>query len=67
MEIIKRIIDRWDAIKAIIKCDEYFLGVAKQKDNNSRVICYDYINNTDRDMFYNFVHDYIEDKFMSIK
>lgn len=67
MEIIKRIIDRWDAIKAIIKYDEYFLGVAKQKDNNSRVICYDYINNTDRDMFYNFVHDYIEDKFMSIK
>lgn len=57
---IKRIIERWKAIKALLKCDEYFLGVSWKKEDNSRVICYDYINNTDRELFYKFVHDYIE-------
>lgn len=64
--MIKRIIERWDAIKKLIMADEYFLGVAKQKENYSNVRCYDYINNTNRDMFYTFVHDYIEENLRPI-
>ena len=59
--MIKKIIERWQAIKKLLMADEYFLGVAKQKENYSNVMCYDYINNTNRDMFYTFVHDYIEE------
>lgn len=64
--MIKRIIERWKAIKKLIMADEYFLGVAKQKENYSNVMCYDYINNTNRDMFYTFVHDYIEENLRPI-
>lgn len=66
---IKTIIDRWKAIKALLKCDEYFLGVSWRDDryrNNHGPICYDYINNTDRDLFYTFIHDYIENNLRSI-
>jgi hypothetical protein len=64
--MIKRIIERWNAIKKLIMADEYFLGVAKQKENYSNVMCYDYINNTNRDLFYTFVHDYIEENLRPI-
>ena len=64
--MIKRIIERWQAIKKLIMADEYFLGVAKQKENYSNVMCYDYINNTNRDLFYTFVHDYIEENLRPI-
>lgn len=64
--MIKRIIERWDAIKKLIMADEYFLGIAKQKENYSNVMCYDYINNTDRDLFYSFIHDYIEENLRPI-
>jgi len=64
--MIKQIIERWKAIKKLIMADEYFLGVAKQKENYSNVMCYDYINNTNRDMFYTFVHDYIEENLRPI-
>lgn len=66
---IKTIKERWQAIKALLKCDEYFLGVAwKNKDYKDEhgLICYDYINNTDRDLFYTFMHDFIENNLRSI-
>ena len=66
---IKTIINRWKAIKALLKCDEYFLGVAWKDDryhNGHDPIYYDYINNTDRDLFYTFIHDYIENNLRSI-
>ena len=59
---IKTIIDRWKAIKALLKCDEYFLGVSYKYGNNDHdPIKYDYINNTDRNLFYVFINDYIKD------
>ena len=64
--MLKRIIERWEAIKKLLMADEYFLGVAKQKENCSNVRCYDYINNTNRDLFYTFVHDYIEENLRPI-
>ena len=64
--MLKRIIERWYAIKKLLTADEYFLGVAKQNDNYSNVMCYDYINNTNRDLFYAFVHDYIEENLRPI-
>jgi len=63
--ILKKIIKRWKAIKALLNCDEYFLGVSTFK-NGFDVICYDYIKNTERDLFYNFVHDYIENNLRCI-
>lgn len=66
---IKTIKERWKAIKALLKCDEYFLGVAWKDDryhNDHGLICYDYINNTDRDLFYTFIHDFIENNLRSI-
>lgn len=64
--MIKRIFERWEAIKKLLMADEYFLGVAKQKENYSNVRCYDYINNTNRETFYTFVHDYIEENLRPI-
>lgn len=63
--MIKRIIERWEAIKKLLMADEYFLGVAKQKENYSNVRCYDYIKNTNRKIFYTFVHDYIEENLIA--
>lgn len=64
---IKTIKERWNAIKALLKCDEYFLGVSyKYGDNEYDPIQYNYINNTDRDLFYVFIHDYIENNLRSI-
>ena len=60
--MIKRIIKRWDAIKKLLMADEYFLSVASQKENYANVICYDYVDNTNRDLFYSFVNDYIKEK-----
>ena len=67
--MIKRIIERWDAIKKLLFCDEYFLGVSRKDDrydNGYGPICYDYINNTNRDLFYVFIHDYIENNLRPI-
>ena len=63
--ILKKIIKRWKAIKALLQCDEYFLGVSTFK-NDFNIICYNYIKNTERDIFYNFVHDYIENNLRCI-
>ena len=46
--------------------DEYFLGVTKQKEKYSNIMCYDYINNTNRDWFYTVIHDYIEENLRPI-
>lgn len=61
--LILNLIERWHAIKALIKSDEYFLTVANTlndydiRDYSS--IKYEYMNNTDRKLFYAFVKDYI--------
>jgi uridine kinase len=62
-KLIKQIKERWIAIKAILKGDEYFVVISKQKETNDRVIYYEYIKNTDRDLFYKFVKDHIDKKF----
>lgn len=64
--MIKRIIERWDAIKKLLMADEYFLSVASQKENYANIIYYDYVDNTNRDLFYNFVNDYIKEKLKHI-
>lgn len=63
-----KLIERIKAIKAILFADEYFVSVAN-KENPSGIKCdgpiiyksiiYKYFTNTDRNVFYNFVKDYI--------
>ena len=64
--MLKGFIQRWKAIKKLLFCDEYFLGITYKDDNNPNVVCYDYVKNSDRDIFYRFVHDYIEEKLRPI-
>ena len=63
-DMIKKIIKKIKAIKALIMADEYFLTVANQKNLHDQdelgPIVYDYIHNTDRDLFYVFVKSYIK-------
>ena len=60
---IYKLKNRLTAIKALLKGDEYFL-VVSYKDNNDNYgpIRYDYMNNTNRDLFYVFVNDYLKNK-----
>lgn len=62
---IKNIFKRWKEIKSLVNSNEYFLATANFKNisSNSEIhnpIIYEYMNNSDRDMFYVFIHDYIE-------
>ena len=69
MNIIKIIKKRWNAIKSLLNCDEYFL-VTAYKDTNFEpwrgAIKYNYYNNTDRDLFYTIVSDHINTNLRSI-
>ena len=53
------------AIKAILFANEYFVTVANQKNlygpNDLGPIYYEYISNTDRELFYVFVKGHIKD------
>lgn len=68
--MIKRIIKRLKAIKSLINANEYFLGVANQKNTYGELwrgpIIYEYFNNTDRNLFYTFIHDYIENNLRAV-
>lgn len=59
MKIIKKL----KAIKAIIFSDEYFVSVANQKNPYGKICdgpsVYEYFSNTNRNMFYIFIKDYI--------
>lgn len=55
MKKCQKLIERIKAIKAILFAGEYFVSVA----NTKGPIVYEYFTNTDRDMFYIFVKDYI--------
>ena len=58
-----KFIERLKAIKAILFAEEYFVTVANQKNPYGRKydgpIVYEYFSNTDRNLFYIFVKDYI--------
>jgi len=62
--MIKRIIERWQAIKSLINAEEYFLTVANQHNpyGEKRLgpIKYDYMANTNRSLFYVFVNEHIK-------
>lgn len=64
---IKKIIKRWKAIKSILNAEEYFVTVANSKNRFGQKeihgpIVYEYMNNTDRNLFYVFVKDYIDNE-----
>lgn len=58
-----KIIERLKAIKAILFAEEFFVAAANQKNPYGRKcdgpIVYDYFSNTDRNIFYLFINDYI--------
>lgn len=58
-----KIIEKLKAIKAVLFADEYFVAVANQKNPYGKTcngpIVYEYFSNTNRDMFYIFVKNYI--------
>lgn len=58
-----KIIERLKAIKAILFSNEYFVSVTNQKNPYGNKcdgpIVYEYFSNTDRNLFYLFVKDYI--------
>jgi hypothetical protein len=58
-----KFIERIKAIKAILFADEYFVSVANPKNPYGKKcdgpIVYEYFTNTDRNVFYIFVKDYI--------
>lgn len=61
---IKNIFKRWYAIKKLINSDEYFLTVSNQINNIEPwrgPINYEYLNNTDRRLFYIFIQDHIKE------
>lgn len=68
MKNYKKFIERIKALKALWKAEEYFLVTANmdarfstpgQQPNGP--IVYNYMNNTDRETFYLFAHNYIEE------
>jgi hypothetical protein len=66
---IKLLIERIKLIKTLLKCDEYFLAVANSKNNIEPwrgPIIYEYFTNSDRELFWAFVHDHIENTKRSI-
>ena len=71
--MIKKIIKHWKEIKALINSDEYFLAVANSDSKFEpwsepwrHVVKYNYMTNTNRQMFYTFVHDSIENEYRTI-
>jgi hypothetical protein len=58
-----KLIERIRVIKAILFADEYFVSVANQNNPYGKIcdgpIVYKYFSNTDRNVFYIFVKDYI--------
>lgn len=65
---MNRFIERIKAIFALWKAEEYFLVTANMDTKFSTPglkpngpIVYKYLNNTDREMFYLFAHNYIEE------
>lgn len=60
-----KIIERLKAIKAILFAEEFFVAAANQKNPYGRKcdgpIVYDYFSNTDRNIFYLFINDYISE------
>lgn len=72
MKNCKKFIERIKALKALWKAEEYFLVTANidtrfstpgQPPNGP--IVYNYMNNTDREMFYLFANNYIEENMLS--
>ena len=68
MKNYKKFIERIKALKALWKAEEYFLVTANMDTRYSTPglqpngpIVYEYMNNTDREMFYLFAHNYIEE------
>ena len=62
MKKCKKLIERIKAIKAILFADEYFVSVANPYDGKNwdgPIVCENF-SNTDRNIFYLFVKDYIE-------
>ena len=51
-------ISKWKAIKRILKEDEFFLMTASVYDT---YIKYNYDTNTDRELFYVFLTDFVKD------
>jgi hypothetical protein len=62
--MIKRIFERWQAIKSLIIAEEYFLTVANHHNpyGEKRLgpIKYEYMSNTFRSYFYTFVKEHIK-------
>jgi hypothetical protein len=58
-----KLIERLKAIKAILFAEEFFVTVANQQNPYGKKcdgpIAYEYFSNTDRNVFYLFVKDYI--------
>lgn len=58
-------VSKWKAIKRILKEDEFFLMTASIDDKYNRndlgPIKYHYETNTDRELFYVFLRDFIKD------
>ena len=72
MKNYKNFIERIKALKALWKAKEYFLVTANMNTRFSTPgqppngpIVYNYMNNTDREMFYLFANNYIEENMLS--
>ena len=67
---MKKLLNIFKLIKALFKADEYFLTVAYQHNPYGRKelgpIRYEYFTNSDRELFWAFVHDHIENTKRSI-
>lgn len=59
-----KLLEKLKIIKKIFTCDEYFLAVAYQHNPYGRTelgpIKYEYFTNSDRELFWTFIHDHIE-------
>lgn len=59
-----KILEKLKIIWKILTCDEYFLTTAYQHNPYGRTelgpIRYEYFTNTNRELFWTFVHDHIE-------
>lgn len=72
MKNYKKFIERIKALKALWKAEEYFLVTANMDTRFSTPgqqpngpIVYNYMNNTDRETFYLFANNYIEENMLS--
>ena len=72
MKNFKKFIERVKALKALWKAEEYFLVTANMDTRFSTPgqqpngpIVYNYMNNTDRETFYLFANNYIEENMLS--